>query len=251
MKTLFLVLALLAAAPAEASLDLDRYARLLEQHTRAVDDPAGTRVDYEGLRRSAEWRSFIEGLERAEVPEARNERLAFWINVYNALAIDVVVQGNPKKSIRDLGNLLRPVWKKKAGRVAGRDVSLDEVEHAILRKMDEPRIHAAIVCASTSCPSLRREPFRADALDRQLDEQSREFLASPEKGLRIDRDSEDVYVSSIFNWFSEDFGKAEGIVAFITKYAPEADRPWLREHADEMDLVYLDYDWTLNALRKR
>lgn len=253
MKATLLALALavlLPASAAEATLDLDLYARLLERHTRAVDDTAGTRVDYRALRGSADWRRLLDGLAdaRPDALPSREARLAFWINVYNVLAIDVVVKGEPESSIRDLGNLLRPVWKKDAGRVGGRTVSLHEVEHEILRPLGEPRIHVAIVCASTSCPSLRREPFRADALDRQLDEQARDFLANPHKGLRIDREEEDVYVSKIFDWFAGDFGGDPGVIDFVTRHAPTADQPWLREHADEMDLVYFDYDWTLNRL---
>lgn len=246
------VLLLLLALPASPArgLDLDRYADLLQRHTRAVSDPAGTRVDYDALRGSSEWRVLVAGLD-ADDPDAlasRPERLAFWINAYNVLAIDVVVQGRPEESIRDLGSFLRPVWKRKAGRVGGRDVTLDEIEHAILRPMGEPRIHVAIVCASTSCPSLRREPFRAERLDAQLDEQARDFLANPEKGLRIDREHEDLWVSRIFDWFANDFGDANARMAFFVRHAPEADRAWLEAHADEMDVRYLDYDWRLNAL---
>jgi hypothetical protein len=253
MKATLALLALVILLPArtaEAALDLDLYARLLERHTRAVSDPAGTRVDYEALRSSSEWRSLVDGLATAD-PDAlasREARLAFWINVYNLLAIDLVVQGRPETSIRDLGSLLRPVWKKRAGRVGGRDVTLKDVEHGILRPMGEPRIHVAIVCASTSCPSLRRDPFRAEALDRQLDEQAAEFLANRDKGLRIDRKEEDLRVSRIFDWFEDDFGGQEGVVAFVLRHAPAADRPWLHEHADEVDVVYFDYDWRLNAL---
>jgi hypothetical protein len=143
------------------------------------------------------------------------------------------------------------VWKKTAGRVGGREVSLDEVEHRILRPMGEPRIHFAIVCASTSCPSLRREPFRPDRLDAQLDAQTRAFLADPRKGLALDRGERRVRLSKIFDWFAGDFGDDAGVIAFVTRHAPEADRPWLAEHAGGLDLGYLPYDWAVNALPGR
>jgi hypothetical protein len=245
--------ATLAASGPAMALDRALYGVLLERHTRAVADTAGTRVDYAALRADPDWRRLVDGLADAD-PAAlasRDARLAFWIDVYNVLAIDWIVREGPVESIRDLGNFLRPVWKKTAGRVGGREVSLDEVEHRILRPMGEPRIHFAIVCASTSCPSLRREPFRPDRLDAQLDAQTRAFLADPRKGLAIDRDEEDVRVSKIFDWFAEDFGGDAGVVAFVTRHAPETDRPWLTEHADELDLVHLPYDWEVNALPGR
>jgi hypothetical protein len=253
MKTALAALALgilLPLGTAEASLDLDRYARLLEQHTRAVSDTAGTRVDYAALRSSADWRALVDGLATAK-PDAfpsREAELAFWINVYNVLAIDVVVKGDPEESIRDLGSLLFPVWKKPAGVVGGREVSLHEVEHEILRPMGEPRIHVAIVCASTSCPSLRREPFRAEALDRQLDEQARDFLSRPDKGLAVERARERIRLSKIFDWFDDDFGGDDGVLDFVIRHAPESERAWLRAHRADLHVRHLDYDWRLNDL---
>jgi hypothetical protein len=247
-----ILLALAWSGPAVA-LDLDLYAALLSRHTRAVGDTAGTRVDYAALRSDPAWRRLVGTLATSD-PDALatpDERLASWINAYNVLAIDWIVREGPVESIRDLGNWLRPVWKKKAGHIAGRDVTLDQIEHAILRPLGEPRIHFAIVCASTSCPSLRREPFRADRLDAQLDAQARAFLADPRKGLAIDRGEEDLRLSRIFDWFAEDFGKAGGIVAFVLRHGPEADRAWLAEHADEVDLAHLPYDWRVNALPGR
>lgn len=253
MRTALLLAALLAAPTPAMALDLDLYAAQLGRYTRAVEDAAGTRVDYAALREDPAWRRLVATLETSDPAalESRAEALAFWINAYNVLAIDWVVRKGPAGSIRDFGNLLRPVWKKKAGRVGERDVTLDEIEHGILRPLGEPRIHFAIVCASTSCPSLRREPFRAGDLERQLDEQTRAFLADPRKGLAIERGPEDVRLSKILDWFAADFGKAAGVIEFVTRHAPDADRPWLAEHADEMDLVYLPYDWRVNALTGR
>jgi len=234
------------------AFDVETYAEQLTRHTRAVEDTAGTRIDYAGLRSDPDWRRVVASLETSNPSPLEGARaLAFWINAYNVLALDWIVREGPVESIRDLGNLWRPVWKKSAGRVGGHEVTLDEIEHRILRPMGEPRIHFAIVCASTSCPSLRREPFRATELHRQLDEQTREFLADARKGMAIARAPENVRLSKIFDWFAEDFGKAQGVVAFVTEHAPEADRAWLLEYADRMDLVYLPYDWRVNALPSR
>jgi len=249
-----LVTTLAMTEPAFA-FDRELWAQQLTRHTRAVDDTAGTRIDYAALRGDPGWRRLVASLEASE-PAAlasRAETLAFWIDAYNVLAIDWIVRAGPVESIRDLGNFLRPVWKKPAGRVGGREVSLDEIEHRILRPLGEPRIHFAIVCASTSCPSLRREPFRPAELERQLDEQARAFLADPRKGLAIDRGAQRVRVrvSKILDWFAEDFGGRSGVLAFVAKHAPADARAWLAEHAGTLELAYLDYDWRVNAIAGR
>jgi hypothetical protein len=244
-------LCLALAAPAQA-LDATLYAELLERHTRTVEDLARTRVDYRGLRSSADWSRLVASLERID-PAALatpDERLAFWINAYNILAIDLVVRNQPIESIRDIGSLLRPVWKREAGRIGGASYSLDRIEHGIIRPMGDPRTHAAVICASTSCPALRREPWRARELDAQLDDAVRIWLADEGKGLRIDREDESVTLSRIFDWFEEDFETQGGTLAFVARYAPEPSRSWLARHPDP-DLEYFDYDWRLNGLATR
>jgi len=248
-----LFVALLAWSTPAVALDLDLYAGLLARHTQTVSDAAGTRVDYAALRADPAWRRLVASLAAAEpgALSARDERLAFWINAYNVLAIDWLVREGPVESIRDLGSLLRPVWKKKAGEIGGRDVTLDEIEHRILRPLAEPRIHMAIVCASTSCPSLRREPFRAADLEPQLDEQARAFLADPRKGLALDRTARVARISKIFDWFAGDFDASGGVRAFLAHHAPEPERAWLAEQGPRLALRYLEYDWRLNGTGSR
>jgi hypothetical protein len=113
--------------------------------------------------------------------------------------------------------------------------------------MGDPRIHGAIVCASVSCPALRREAFDAARLDAQLDDQMRRFLASPGKGLRVDAAGGSVHLSRIFDWFDEDFEAAGGALAFAARYAPEPARAWLAAHPDAR-VRWLPYDWSLNSL---
>jgi hypothetical protein len=239
----------LAAPAARAAFDEALYARLLQSHTREVADLAGTRVDYAGLGRASEWRTLVGGLDPvdpATVAE-RRARLAFWINAYNVLAIEVVLRRYPVGSIRDAGSLLRPVWKREAGRVGGKPRTLDEIEHRILRPLGEPRIHAAIVCASVSCPPLRREPYAPDRIDAQLADQMRRWLADPLKGSRVEADEGALRLSKVFDWFPEDFASAGGVVTFLTPYLPEATRAWLAVHRDPA-LRYFAYDWSLNDL---
>lgn len=169
---------------------------------------------------------------------SHEERLAFFINVYNILALKMVADHWPAESIKDSGSLLSPVWDKPAGELDGKQVTLGEVEHKILRPMVEPRIHLAIVCASVSCPDLRNEPYTAAQLNKQLDEQARNFLANPAKGLKIEKDS--LRVSQIFDWFEKDFAASGDVKGFIKKYKPDA--PDLKIKAN------LPYDWDVNGL---
>jgi hypothetical protein len=240
-------LALALAAPRAASageLDVDAWDGFLARYTRETSDLAGVRVDYEGLARDPAWRPFVAGLAAASPPADRAGTLAFWVNVYNVLAADMVVRHLPIASIRDVGSLLRPVWKREAGRVDGRAVTLDEVEHAILRPLGDPRIHAAIVCASSSCPQLRREAYRAERLDAQFDDAVRVFLAHPDKGLRVEGGQ--VRLSRIFDWFAADFRAAGGPLAFARPHLGSDVRSALDRLGPTPRIVWFDYDWSLN-----
>ena len=146
--------------------------------------------------------------------------------------------------------LLFPVWGKPVATIEGRRLSLGEVEHEILRPMGEPRIHAAIVCASTSCPALARSPFRAERLDADLSAAMRAFLARPEKGFAIDREGRIVRLSRIFKWFDEDFEAAGGVLDAIAPYLDAGDAAWLRSEGGKASIRYLDYDWSLNDLAR-
>ncbi|MBI4388980.1 MAG: DUF547 domain-containing protein [Nitrospinae bacterium] len=177
--------------------------------------------------------------------QTREERLAFWINAYNILAVKTVVDHFPVKSIKDAGNIVSSVWKRAAGVVGGKETTLHEIEHEILRKMGEPRIHSAIVCASLSCPDLRTEAFVPGKLNIQLDDQMKTFLENREKGLRVDARKGTVYLSSIFKWFAEDFETKGGVLAFVAQYAAPPDRKILT--GGKSKIAYLDYDWSLNG----
>jgi hypothetical protein len=233
-------LALPASGPAQAAcFDEAAWNALLQRYTAEVPEVAAVGVDYAGLRGSQALAPVRSSLDSCR-PEslAADARMALWINAYNVLVIDMVVRERPPKSIRDLGSLLRPVWKRPAGRVGGREVTLHQIEHEILRSLGDPRIHGAIVCASQSCPSLRRESFSAARLDAQLDDQMRAFLADRRKGARLEGGR--LRLSKIFDWFEEDFRAAGGVVAFV--------RPYLDfDPGAKPGLVWFDYDWSLNV----
>ncbi len=233
---------LLSASVLAQEPDWRDYAQLLQHHVRPVvlDGVALKGVDYAALRKDPLYTKVYTGLARFDPARlaGREERLAFYINAYNILAIKVVLDNWPLASIKDAGGLFSPVWNQTAGVIGGRRFSLDEIEHEILRPMGDPRIHMAIVCASVSCPDLRPEPYRAARLQQQLDRQAGDFLANPGKGLRITEDG--IRVSKIFDWFEEDFAKAYGGVApFLRRYRPGLPAK-LALTAD------LPYNWSLN-----
>lgn len=234
-----------AAAPPARALDEALYARLLERHTVAVEDVASTRVDYAALKGSADWEALLASLAAFDPATlvSREERLAFWIDAYNVLAIEIVRRHHPVDGIRDIGSLLSPVWKRPAGTIGGRPYSLDEIEHEILRPLGEPRIHGAIVCASLSCPPLRREPYRAAALDAQLDDNMRRWLADRRKGLRIERHHGVLHLSPIFDWFEGDFGD---VLRFASRFVSREDAAWLRANRESLRIRWFEYDWSLN-----
>lgn len=248
MRTATLAVLAISLIAAEArALDEDLYASILGQHTVEVGDIASTRVDYAALQKSAPWKALIQSLRDSDPKSlvSQDERLAFWINAYNILAIDVVQRHYPIDSIRSIGGLLTPVWKQPAGTIGGRSHTLDEIENEILRPMREPRIHAAIVCASLSCPPLRREPYRATELDAQLDDNVRRWLADPRKGSRIDRTDRVLFVSRIFDWFSGDFGD---VPSFVASHRVAEDGAWIRAQGKALAIRYFDYDWSLNGI---
>lgn len=207
----------------------------------------GPRVDYRALvaRKkeldivARELASPSEDLERAWT---RQERIAFWINAYNVFTLKAVAERYPIRGIRQIPG----VWTDLRFRVASRELTLDDIEHRILRpQFRDARVHFAINCASVSCPPLREEPYVATRLDAQLDEAARRYLASP-LGLRIG--GRTLHVSSIFKWYGEDFAPA-GILGTIAKYGP----PLAQEVARSSDarVRFLRYDWSLNDTERR
>lgn len=229
----------------------DAYRDLLAHRVRSgrIDGVALSVVDYAALRADPLYASAIEELAAAspDSPATEDERFAFWINAYNLLAIRTVAEHWPVDGIRDIGSFLRPVWKRPAGVVGGRTMSLDEIEHDILRpRFTDPRVHFAVVCASVSCPDLRAEPYDGQRLSAQLDDAARTFLSNPGKGMRVNEKARKLQVSSIFGWFADDFAKGGGVTAFLrAKAAPDVVA--LLTGFTDADLGWIAYDWSVNA----
>lgn len=239
------------SAPERSPIDLKAYGELLEAHTRSTQDLVGTRVDYRALQRSKELTALVRQIERAKPSTLdRDEKLAFWINAYNLLALDLVVKHYPVDSIKDIGSFFSPVWDIEVAKIEGRAVSLGGIEHEILRKMSEPRIHAAIICASTSCPPLARTPFSPATIDADLNAAMHSWLMSDEKGIAINRSARSVRLSKIFDWFEEDFEAQGGVLNAIAPHLNKADARWLKENAKTATIGYFGYDWSLNDLMR-
>ena len=203
-------------------------------------------VDYGKLQSDPVFSQLVSDL-KLFIPSqlhTHKEKLAFWINVYNVFAVKIVTEHYPLKSIKDIGGLFGSVWKYEAGFVGGRKYTLDEIEHKILRKMGEPRVHVAIVCASISCPDLAKDAFRPETLNEQLDAQMRGFLANPGKGMRVDADGKKVFLSSIFDWFKEDFESRGGVFKFIQLYVAPKDKQVLKNV--RVRILYIEYKLRLN-----
>lgn len=203
-------------------------------------------VNYKSINNDPAYKKLIKDLKSFNLSElnSKKEKLAFWINVYNVMAVKMVLDNYPVKSIKDAGSLFKSVWKKEVGVVAHKVTTLNDIEHEILRKLEEPRIHVAIVCASVSCPDLRPEAYSADKLEMQLDDQLIKFLSNQRKGLKIDSAGNKVYLSSIFKWFEEDFESKGGVVSYLTKYVDSRYMTTLI--SGKLKVKYLDYDWGLN-----
>ncbi len=197
-------------------------------------------VDYQTVKSNGSLESAYQALIQfnPDFLSGQKEKLAFYINAYNILALKMIADHWPLESIKDLGNFFSPVWNKRAGTLGGNPVTLGGVEHKILRPMGDPRIHFAIVCASVSCPDLRSEPYLAGKIDVQLDDQVRQFLNNPGKGLRIGEKT--IHVSRIFDWFEEDFDATGGVATFVKRYRSQL--PELKVSAD------IPYDWAVNGL---
>ena len=220
---------------------LKHYDNLLEAHVAPVEAES---IAYNGVAYNAWARDPAHGkAHRAlkntdpEQFQTKTGKLAFWINAYNFLTIDLVTDKGERESIRNLGGLFTSPWKNYEWQINDQAYTLHEIEHDIIRPMGEPRIHFAINCAAKSCPDLRSEAYRANRLDNQLDDQVETTLKNASKGLREGK-GDIIYVSKVMDWFSEDF-KDGDLKAWLAQY-----RPQLIDEATS--IRFINYDWSLN-----
>ena len=264
-------LQLIAAAAGAALLPLGAFAQsafdhqyagwnaLLKKHVKWLPDGKQSRVNYKGF---AADRAALKGVLSAlsAVPKAtfdgwsKPQQMAFLINAYNAFTVELILTQYPDlKSIKDLGSIFQSAWKKEFFTLLGSERHLDWVEHEQLRPVyKEPRVHAAVNCASIGCPALRDEAFTATQLEAQLDDGMRRFMGDRTRN-RV-KDGE-VQVSAIFKWFKEDFNSGyrgfKQVEDVFAAYAGQlTDKPDEQAalRARSLPVSYLDYDWSLNDL---
>ena len=240
-----------ATAQADASFDHSAFDALLAQHV----DSAGL-VDYRAFEADPSFDRYLEGLADADLSTLdADERLALWINAYNAWTIRLINDEDRPESIKDINKTLGflstgGAWRVRFADVAGGTWTLDEIEHEVIReRFDEPRIHFALVCAAIGCPPLRAEAYTGARLDAQLDDQARRFLLdTPEKN-RVDVEDGTLYLSPIFDWYEDDFGGSdEAVGRYIAQFLPAGPERDLLESGD-FDVEHTDYDWSLNDQR--
>jgi hypothetical protein len=235
-RLLFAVLLLSAALPALAQLpDPAPFDALLRGSVK------GGHVDYPAFQGSAPFRDYLAALAKPAKLESKAEQLAYNINAYNAFAIQGILDGLSPSSFLGRQRYFRlQTWP-----LAGRNIALHDIEHAVLRPLKDPRIHFAIICASKSCPFLRSEAFTAEKLDAQLDAQARQFINDSSRN-RFDKASGVASLSEIFKWFEEDFTGAGSLQKYIAKYAADPDVA-RKLAADDFRIEWIPYDWSLNG----
>jgi len=215
-------------------------------------------VDYDAFAKAPAFPKYLEALAAARVDRmSKDDRLAFWINVYNAYTIALINKHNERESIRNINMFLGLVkgkgpWKEEIVRAAGRTLTLDDVEHKIIRvEFKEPRIHMALVCAAISCPPLRTEAYEGPRLNAQLQDQTRTFLRERQTENRLDLGNSVIHLSAIFDWYREDFGKTDAaILRFVAPYFDgEGERSAFKD--SRLKIEFTTYDWSLNLQRPR
>ncbi len=233
------------------TFDFSDWDALLKKYTYDItkENVHLTSIKYIFLKNDKQFKYLIRKLEKFPVNSLKssNEKLSFWINVYNIMAVKIISDHYPVKSIQDIGTWFDLVWNKNAGIVGGKAYSLNDIEHRILRKMGDPRIHAAIVCASVSCPDLATFSYKPEDISEQLDNRFKDLLANKTKGFFVHQTEEVIYISQIFKWFKKDFQQAGGIINILNKYAP-ADKMEDLKHLEsgKYSLRYFDFNWSLN-----
>lgn len=265
MLTMFVAMSVAQAAPSaelwerwekhDASsttvVDHSDWDALLNKYV--VDHNDGvSRVSYSGFSKADEKKllAYIQGLEAVNVSSLnRAEQFAYWVNMYNALTVALIVQSFPVESIRDIdispGFFSDGPWGKKLVTVEGEEISLDDIEHRILRPIwKDPRIHYAVNCASIGCPNLFGEALTSANTETYLETAAKTYVNHP-RGAHVKNGK--LRVSSIYEWFKDDFGGSdEGVINHLRKYA-EGD---LKTALQSVTYISSDrYDWALNSLQ--
>ncbi|EDP71322.1 hypothetical protein FBALC1_02522 [Flavobacteriales bacterium ALC-1] len=207
------------------------FGELLQKHVTQNGN-----VDYKGFKSSQkDLLGYISVLKKMYLKLdslSKNEKLAYWINTYNALTIDLIIRNYPLKSIKEI----KDPWDQRLWKFGDKWQNLNDIEHKILRKMNEPRIHFAIVCASESCPKLLNEAFTSENLEEQLSRVTKGFLSDTSKN---ELSKNNIKLSKIFKWFKKDFEKNGSLIDFLNGYSEVVI-------SNKAKKSFKDYNWDLN-----
>lgn len=253
-RLILLAFALWAAGAGAQGFDHGPWDALLKRHVVVLDHGKASRVRYAGMARDRDaLRSYLASLSAVPAETfrrwPREEQMAFLINAYNAFTVEKILMRYPDiGSIWDFGRFFTNPFRDRFFTLLGRPFSLDDIEHETLRKRyRDPRVHYAVNCASVGCPMLREEAYEAARLERQLDEQAVRFLSDRSRNRLA---GERLEVSRIFDWFKEDFEPREAYFARHAALLADDEAGRRRIAQGGVQLVFLEYDWTLNDARQ-
>jgi hypothetical protein len=237
--------ACLTTAQADYQQALSSYNQLLQQTVNKG------KVDYALMKNKvSELDIYIDAVKNiSQDGWQKNQKMALYINAYNAFTLKLIIEYWPDiKSIKDIpDNFFAGYkrWDAKRWNVSGKVLSLNDIEHKILRPMGDARIHFTIVCASISCPDLANYAYDVDSLDAQLHDAAVNFLADDDKGFAFQSSS--VTISKIFAWFEEDFERDKGdVISFILPFVSDSAKTFIAQNRKGLEVEYFDYDWNLN-----
>ena len=215
---------------------------------------------YKELKDDRRLDKYIKQLENTNPQKIMNEknRLALWINAYNAYTLMFIIEEYPVESINDLhwgglylGSLLgTTIWDDEKIVINGSELSLNNIEHDIIRKkFDEERIHFALVCASISCPLLLNEAYEGYKLDKQLGEQAELFFNDVTKN-KFDKNKRTASLSKILSWYEDDFGENEqAILNYVVQFIDMETADDIKSNLSEWNIKYMSYNWDLNEYK--
>ena len=224
----------LTSTTANSAVNVDHaiWDDLLKKHVKS-----NGMVDYKGFKNDREkLNKYLEMLSSQEPTKdwSVQEQLAYYINLYNAYTVDLILKNYPVKSIKDI----KGAWTNDFVKVGDKTISLGGIENSILRKMNEPRIHFAINCASMSCPKLMNEAYTAAHINEQLDKAATEFINSDKN----DISKNSAKLSSIFDWYKKDFTENGTVIDYVNQFSNTKIN-------SGVSITYKDYDWNLNEIK--
>jgi hypothetical protein len=224
-------------------IDHRQWDELLSRYVKPSADGIN-RVDYAALKQNdaATLSAYLAAMQAIDITQyPRDEQFAYWVNLYNAATLDLILANYPLTSIRDIGLIGQGPWKEKILTVDGKELSLDDIEHGILRPIwKDVRIHYAVNCASIGCPNLANRAYSAKRLEQMLDEAAKSYINHPRGFSRVNGE---LVASSIYDWYVSDWGNQADVLNHARKYATPETKELLK-NSTSVDAFH--YDWSLN-----